>query len=360
MPLRRLPLATLLLGALGVSGCGDDDAPRPLEPGRHREAPDRDVPPGASARDRLGLPPPAPVADVVPTGWSAQAPGSMRLLSFRVAGTVPGDVSVSVASGSVPANVNRWRSQLGLAPLDEAHVADLPRTALLGGPAARVNERGTFQGMKGEPQPDFAILGLISERGPQRLFVKFVGPATLVAAQTQAFDQFVAGLREAADEPEAGAPPEPPPGIDPSKLRYDAIPPGWKVQPASKPFRLAELRIDGATGVEGVVSHLIGDGGGLANNLNRWRGQMGAAELTEAEIAALERLETLGGPATWIEIPGHYRGMGGEDVPDALFLGVVRLLEHDALFVRLYGPKAAVEGLREELKAFVRGMRLEG
>jgi hypothetical protein len=365
MPLGRLPLPApllgfLALGTLALAGCGDDEAPRPMELGRHREAPDRPVPPDAGTRERLGLPPAAPVASVVPTGWTPQAPGSMRLLSYRIAGSVPGDLSVSVASGTVLANVNRWRNQVGLEPLDEVALAALPRVTLLGSPAVRVEARGTYQGMQGDPQPDFAVLGLVSERGPQRLFVKLVGPAVLVDAQSRAFDEFVAGLREADDARDDASAPPPEQGIDPRKLRYDVVPTGWKVEPATKPFRLVEMRVDGAEGIAGVVSLLSGDGGGLANNLNRWRGQMGAPELGEADIAALERIDVLGGKAVWIEIPGHYRGMGGEDVPDALFLGVVRLLETDAFFVRLYGPKAAVEGQREALKAFVRGIRLEG
>jgi hypothetical protein len=52
--------------------------------------------------------------------------------------------------------------------------------------------------------------------------------------------------------------------------------------------------------------------------------------------------------------------MSGENVPDALFLGVICLLEDDALFVRLIGPRAEVEAHREEFKALCRSLRLEG
>lgn len=76
-------------------------------------------------------PPPAPVGGALrwtlPRGWSQNAAaGAMRYATLKA--PVPGRVDVSVVvlpgpAGGELANVNRWRGQLGLGPLDEAAMA---------------------------------------------------------------------------------------------------------------------------------------------------------------------------------------------------------------------------------------------
>ncbi len=406
---RSRPASLSALAALGalsllVGACGRDErGPYPMEPGRTRESPDREVPPGATARDRLpvlgldGRPlgssasptqPPPLIAPgrptfTLPPGWEEQSAGPMRVLSLRIpgdAGGEAGDLSVSRAGGDVAGNVNRWRGQVGLEPLEDEALAALPRQDLLGAPAVRVEGRGPYDaGMGGGgPKTGYALLGLVSTApGAERWFVKLVGPEALVEAQRAAFDTFVASLAlPPPPSPTAPAPaplpapapapvpaPAPPAtpgaeaGFDPAKLGW-TLPSGWQAVKPTRMMRLSEFRIEGASALECVLSHLAGEGGGLALNVNRWRGQLGQSPLSEAEIAALERLDMLGRKAVWIEIPGRYQGMSGEDVPEALFVGVVCLLEKDALFVRLVGPKAEVEPQREALRALCRSLRV--
>lgn len=386
----------LLAASVLLAGCGgDEQGPYPLETGRERERPDRPVPPGASALSRL------PARDAqgrpllvyaLPEGWQALPPSPMRAISIRIpggGGGTDGDVSVSWAGGEVGDNVNRWLGQFGQQPLDEGGLARLPRASLVGGPAVLVEARGRFDGGMGggAPKEGYALRGLVSRvPGSQRVFVKLVGPEALVRAQAEAFDAFAASLFVAGAAPEGGAPagaraaagsgsratPETPPappqpsqpgpaqpqpsGLDGSKLAWD-LPPGWSALKPRTMMRLMDFRIDGAPGTEGVLTQLSGEGGGIALNVNRWRGQLGQPELSAAEIDALPRVPMLGREAVWVEIPGTYSGMSGEKVEGSLFVGVVCLLERDALFFRLVGPKAEVEPQRDALKALLASLK---
>jgi hypothetical protein len=66
-----------------------------------------------------------------PSGWTEKPPSSMRVGSYDVPGQAgPADMSIVVLSGQAGgdlANVNRWRGQLGLSPIDEAELARTAR-----------------------------------------------------------------------------------------------------------------------------------------------------------------------------------------------------------------------------------------
>lgn len=386
----------LLLCSLALAACGGDErGPYPLEPGRERPAPDREVPEAATALERLGVRDEQGRPMLVPTlpqGWQAQPASSMRVISARVlgSGAGDGDLSVSWAGGDVASNVSRWLGQFGLPPVDEQGIDALPRGQLAGGPAVLVEAKGRYDGGMGSaPAADGQmLLGMVSLLpGRDRLFVKLVGPDALVEAQREAFITFCATLVRAGTAttaprpvaaPTAGSAPVPgstpapgsaapaatPPagpraGLDAGRLAWD-LPRGWKAQKPRGMMRIMDFRVEGAAGTEGVLFQLAGDGGGVALNINRWRGQMGQPELAPEAIAALPRVRWLGRDAAWVEITGTYQGMSGERVEGALFVGVVCLLQADSLFFRLVGPKAEVEPQREALRSLLASMREGG
>src|SRR4051812_8451045 len=70
--------------------------------------------------------PQLPAADL-PAGWQAAPPGEMRVASYRVKGKdgKMADVSVIPLPGMAGRdidNVNRWRGQVGLAPVSEGEL----------------------------------------------------------------------------------------------------------------------------------------------------------------------------------------------------------------------------------------------
>ena len=119
----------------------------------------------------------------VPGGWQEQPAGPMQSAKF----TVPGNAEVSVSVfpgdvGGVPANVNRWRGQLGLPPADAAELLKIITPLDLGGVSA------TLVDMTNKPR---RMVGVIVPRGGQTWFFKLLGDEAAVAGAKDALVEFV-------------------------------------------------------------------------------------------------------------------------------------------------------------------------
>ena len=94
------------------------------------------------------------------------------------------------------ANVNRWRGQFDADPLTEEEIAALPKMALFKQPATLVEVDGPFAPGMGSTDTfeNYSLRGLILASSSGAVFVKMTGPKELVAANSEAFNQFVASL----------------------------------------------------------------------------------------------------------------------------------------------------------------------
>lgn len=139
------------------------------------------------------------------------------------------------------------------------------------------------------------------------------------------------------------------------QLVYDT-PEGWQEAPASM-MRDINLTFGENGEGEAYVARLPGAGGGLLANVNRWRKQMGAEELTQEEVEALPEKPLFGQPAKFIEIDGAFSGMGGgEAKPDYRMLGLILTSDAGAVFVKMTGPKDLVEENAEEFDTFTQSI----
>lgn len=128
------------------------------------------------------------------------------------------------------------------------------------------------------------------------------------------------------------------------------LPEGWEDRGATS-MRLANAGLAGQPEVECYFSTLAGDGGGLAENLNRWRKQMGLEPYTEDEIAALPRKSLLDQDALYTVMDGNYGGMGGQPaLENWRMLGLTLIHEGTAYFVKMTGP---ADLLKEEEANFL-------
>jgi hypothetical protein len=122
-----------------------------------------------------------------PEGWTKQTPGQMVLAAYKAAKNgKSADITVSSfagATGGVFANVNRWRGQVGAAPITEA---DLPKETkeieLADGTKATVVD------VKGNRR----LYGLIVPRGEKTWFYKMVGDTEVVEAEIARLNEFAA------------------------------------------------------------------------------------------------------------------------------------------------------------------------
>lgn len=155
--------------------------------------------PGANGPNAPTGPGPSGVAPAfrwqIPPGWQELPATDLRLINLGAPGGVECYVSVLGGGGGLLSNVNRWRSQIGAPPLDQAGLEALPHRTLLGRPAVYVELTGTYQGPGDQPRPDWALLGLLQEGQGSLLAVKLIGPAAAATAQREGLEQFCASLR---------------------------------------------------------------------------------------------------------------------------------------------------------------------
>jgi hypothetical protein len=85
----------------------------------------------------------------------------------------------------------------------------------------------------------------------------------------------------------------------------------WQELPAGG-MRLASFKFEGDAGVADIsVIALSGDGGGLVQNINRWRGQVGLSPASAEEIETeIENIPVSGGTVTFVELRGPEGGNG--------------------------------------------------
>jgi len=187
-----------------------------------------------------------------------------------------------------------------------------------------------------------------------------VGPDEVVGPQIETFlalaQSFRVGGAEGGDAaPPQAAPQAAPDGAERTESLAWRTPAGWMRTP-DKPMREVTY-ISGEGGrVECAVTLLGGTGGGVLDNVNRWCGQLGAPELTEADLAALERVPVAGAEGVLVRLE---RGPGATAEPvQELLLGTVALLPERAVFVKMTGPRDAVEGQRAALLEFCRSLEV--
>lgn len=114
-------------------------------------------------------------------------------------------------------------------------------------------------------------------------------------------------------EPRASQPPATAPQTEPAKQAGGGpwqgggiawtVPAGWAQEPGSG-MRFATLRPEGPTGtLEVNVSHFPGDVGGMPNNINRWRTQIGLESVGAEQIGQMtEDLSVAGEQAKLVDL----------------------------------------------------------
>ncbi len=209
---------TLSLAALALALGGCADSPRPAELGSPRASttPAATLETSRTNAERLGVK--APTSDgskaqtdaaasggngalkwTLPEGWSELAPTSMRVANFRVGGDARAECYLTFLAGDgggLAANIQRWRTQMGLGPMSTQEIGELPTKPMLGGEAALVDFRGSFSGMGGGAKlTDARLVGLLLVHPDGAAFLKMTGPASTLDGQLDAFLALAASLR---------------------------------------------------------------------------------------------------------------------------------------------------------------------
>jgi hypothetical protein len=305
----------------------------------------------------------------LPSGWEEKAPGEMRLASFRVTGpeSKTADVGVfplpGMAGGDLD-NVNRWRGQVGLPPISEDERRQTALAVAVDSQPAQVYEMAGQNPGSGEKT---RILAAILRKDGVAWFFKMTGDDSLVENEK---GNFVEWLKSLKFTPTAGAEALPPshPPIDGASMAAQApsapesgAKPGWEVpsnwqEVAAGQFLVAKFNIAGADNSAAAVNVSMspGDGGGLDGNVNRWRRQLGLAELPAGEVAkAVTELTVSEGKATLVDLAGA-AGAGGQKTR---ILGAIVTRGSNTWFYKLMGADQTVEREKNNFLQFVKTAR---
>jgi hypothetical protein len=187
VPYRRVPFVLTLLAAFAA--CRKESI-------QVYRVPKEGAPSISAAAPEIPAEAPAEAAESglswsVPAGWRSQPATQMRRASFLAgAGADAPDVSVVVfpgdAGGLLP-NINRWRGQLGLEPVEEASLAS---TA-----SALSTKAGKLTMVDLSGQGGRRTLGAVIQSGGKSWFFKMTGDSTAVERSKPAYLAFLRSLR---------------------------------------------------------------------------------------------------------------------------------------------------------------------
>ncbi len=396
----RLVATVGLCAAAVLPAC--DDKPkgeRPLGPSRIVEPVGRNIRWNASPAERHGVSAQAFAGGsmgaggamgagssglhwTTPPGWKEKPPATFREANFQVGDEPLAECYLTTLvgeAGGLESNINRWRAQMSLPSLSPAEIADLPRVPWLGGQAVSTDFEGRWTGMSGDQGAEgWRLVGLVLVESGRSRFLKMVGPSAVIGSQLEAFHDLAASFHDGAAHGGAaagGAAPDTMPETMPATMPPAAAatgtmpatdvqqnaslawttPKGWQRGP-DRPTREVTYFSGPDNAVECYVTMLGGNAGGLLANVNRWCSQLGAAALTDADVAQLEHVVMAGSDAVFVRLQrGEQPG-----VPEAqeALEGALCMLPDRALFVKLAGPRDAVAGQHGALLEFCRSLRV--
>jgi hypothetical protein len=142
------------------------------------------------------------------------------------------------------------------------------------------------------------------------------------------------------------------------------VPAGWNSRAPSSSARLAEYVIPSA-GAEVIVYFFgKGQGGNVAANLARWKGQFSTPD-GSAVPETISRDSSGIFPITFAEYHGTYRrgiGAGSADSVKAgqALLAAIAETPRGTMFIQMFGPSAGVVAQRDTFMRFVRGLKDSG
>jgi hypothetical protein len=191
-------LPALAAAGLLASGCGRDQVthftvpkggPSPTAPSG---TPPSGMPPGMAGDVAM---PPAPSSGLrwtLPKGWTEKREGGMRYATLTppVTGRIDGSVVVLPGpAGGELSNVNRWRSQIGLEPIDDAALAKARQPL-----KSKAGTLSVYDFTSDGDKKSRVVAGLFEAAG-STWFVKLTGDAEAVTSARADFVRIMESLR---------------------------------------------------------------------------------------------------------------------------------------------------------------------
>jgi hypothetical protein len=300
-----------------------------------------------------GMPPVTSTTPTTPPNWEPQPISQMRQASFLVKGDngAIADisfVSLGAAAGNVLDNVNRWLDQLGQPPITEQKLGDIEqrlRTSL--GDVTIVDLAGLPE--NADTAKDGRIIAAMVTTSSSTLFFKMRGNADLTEARKGDFIKWVATVCSAQTEtrsPQMAA--MPPRNASAPQIKWET-PEGWtEVLPASMRYASFSAADGNGGNIDISIATFAGDGGSDADNVNRWRQQIGLPPIdgsaVTSQVASLKTADTI---------------FSTTDIASAKARTIAAWTRRDGRvwFFKATGPNAAVEKEKPTFVRFIESVR---
>ena len=303
-----------------------------------------------------------------PSGWQEQSPSGMSIASFLIPGEQGRKAQLSVMTfpgeGAAELSlINIVRENAGLPPITEEELARLVEAVKIGGePAKLIDLTGSLNSSSSGSSN--RILVAVLPHGGVTWFFKLAGDATLVSAQKPVFLDFLQSVSFAEVALTSSRPrqfvstnmkrlPEGEAEQAAAKPSWD-VPADWREAPVGQ-MSLARFEIGGNDGkAEVTVSAFPGPAGGLLDNLNRWRRQLGLKPVGQAEAEKLvASLDVMGGKAMLVDMNGQNPETGQK----VRLISAIVPREGLTWFYKLMGDEAAAEREKAAFIKFVQTVR---
>jgi hypothetical protein len=307
----------------------------------------------AAPRMPGGLAPAAETAVTTPPNWEPQPLSQMRQASFLVKGDngAVADVSfvsLGTAAGNLLDNVNRWLEQLDQPPITEQKLSDVAqrlRTSL--GDAVIVDLAGLPK--DADPAKDGRIIAAMMTTADYTLFFKMRGNAGLTEVQKGDFIKWVAAICNAQVEtksPQMAA--MPPRDASAPQVTWET-PESWtEVSPSSMRYASFSALAENGDKIDISVVTFPGEGGTDADNVNRWRGQIGLGPIDAGAVTSqVSSLKTADTTFSTTDIAGA----------KARTIAAWTRRDGRVWFFKATGPNAAVEKEKPKFVKFIESIR---
>ena len=309
----------------------------------------------------------------LPDGWTERPSSGMRVASFIITGPdgQAADVGVIPLRGVTGRDldmVNMWRNQAGLAAVSLEEMSGLTTKVPVGPVEGKLFNFVSAEPPEGQKHP-LRVMAALLDREGTGWFFKMTGSDPLVTAQRTAFLDFLKSIEFPAADAAAAAPADSPHGgmmmgapplaagsvtASASKPTW-TVPPTWQEVPGGQ-FLVAKFNLAGEGGVQAAVnvSTSAGEGGGWADNVNRWRRQLGLDAISAEEVAkATTSLDAGGGQAKVVNLAGTDARTGQA----AACVGVMVPQGGQSWFYKLMGDAKVVESQKDAFKQFVQSVK---
>jgi hypothetical protein len=289
-----------------------------------------------------------PVSWTTPSTWQQLAPTSIRIGNFLVRGQDGAKAEAAIFSfpGSVGTeleNVNRWRNELKLPPLDADKIVSEPVTI------------DSLQGKLYEiATPSQSILVASLPRDGATWFFKMQGDKDVVTDAEPVFRDFLQSIHfnaAGSDAPTPAAAPAESSGDEPKWT-----PPANWTEKAPGPMIFKSYAAANGQGQTAsiTISFFPGDVGGTFANVNRWRRQMSLPPVVEDSLDSVtQSLDTAGRKATLVD----FTGTDARTSQPGRLVAVIVPHGENTWFYKLSGDGAVVEDQKAGFLKFVQTVR---